>query len=89
MAHGASLAPDPHLLHPPAAADIVRRLLLAAHLLGILVNLLLCKNGLYLIIKNNMPNLIFLTQLILNTFNIFGSHSNFKYGNVKGKAYVF
>jgi len=41
MAHGASLAPDPHLLHPPAAADIVRRLLLAAHLLGILVNLLL------------------------------------------------
>ena len=44
MAHGASLAPDPHLLHPPAAADIVRRLLLAAHLLGILVNLLLCKN---------------------------------------------
>jgi hypothetical protein len=22
MAHGASLAPDPHLLHPPAAADI-------------------------------------------------------------------
>ena len=70
-------------------ADIVRRLLLAAHLLGILVNLLLCKNGLYLIIKNNMPNLIFLTQLILNTFNIFGSSSNFKYGNFKGKAYVF
>ena len=44
MTHGASLAPDPHLLHPPFAADIVRRLLLAAHLLGILVNLLLCKN---------------------------------------------
>jgi len=41
MTHGASLAPDPHLLHPPFAADIVRRLLLAAHLLGILVNLLL------------------------------------------------
>ena len=51
MAHGASLAPDPHLLHPPAAADIVRRLLLAAHLLGILVNLLLCENGLYLYCK--------------------------------------
>ena len=43
MTHGASLAPEPHLLHPPFAADIVRRLLLAAHLLGILVNLLLCK----------------------------------------------
>jgi len=41
MTHGASLAPEPHLLHPPFAADIVRRLLLAAHLLGILVNLLL------------------------------------------------
>merc|ERR1719219_3196394 len=46
MTHGASLAPEPHLLHPPFAADIVRRLLLAAHLLGILVNLfLLC--GMY------------------------------------------
>ena len=43
MTHGASLAPEPHLLHPPFAADIVRRLLLAAHLLGILVNLLLRK----------------------------------------------
>ena len=87
MAHGASLAPDPHLLHPPAAADIVRRLLLAAHLLGILVNLLLCKNGLHFIVKSNIT--IFIIQLILNTFNIVGSHSNFKYGNFKGKAYVF
>lgn len=43
MTHGASLAPDPEILHPPFAADIVRRLLLAAHLLGILVNLLLRK----------------------------------------------
>ena len=43
MTHGASLAPDPEILHPPFAADIVRQLLLAAHILGILVNLLLRK----------------------------------------------
>ena len=41
VTHGASLAPEPEILHPPFAADIVKQLLLLAHLLGILVNLLL------------------------------------------------
>lgn len=47
LTHGASLAPDPHLLHPPIAAEIVRPLLLFSHLLGILVNCLLVL-GMYL-----------------------------------------
>lgn len=43
LTHGASLAPDPQLLHPPFASDIVRLLLLTSHFLGMLVNLLLRK----------------------------------------------
>eukprot|EP00093_Oithona_nana_P010428 10428.XXX_513717_511384_1 [CDS] Oithona nana genome sequencing. len=46
VTHGASLAPEPEILHPPFAADIVKQLLLLAHLLGILVNLLLI-SGMY------------------------------------------
>ena len=46
LTHGASLAPEPHLLEPPFdvdAGEIVNSLLLASHLLGISVNALLCK----------------------------------------------
>jgi len=44
LTHGASLAPEPHLLEPPFdvdAGEIVNSLLLASHLLGISVNALL------------------------------------------------
>ena len=37
------MAPEPHLLYPIYAGEIVRDLLLASHLLGISVNALLCE----------------------------------------------
>ncbi len=58
MTHGASLAPDPEILHPPFAADIVRQLLLAAHILGILVNLLLRKFCIKKMAERHVKNML-------------------------------
>ena len=56
VTHGASLAPEPEILHPPFAADIVKQLLLLAHLLGILVNLLLSMTLNHDILKKHILN---------------------------------